>query len=375
MKQVLGKGRRWAAGGAILIWLGTLTACEGSFLKKKIDELKGKKTETAPVPPSPPVQMFPPKVPPAVPPPPVLPPPTTSAPETLPSTTTLTPPAAPSLDEKIAETNLYVECLNRTVPRTSDSQRRYLSWVNERTGPTCKETYISYGLYTLYEDGIKKCRDAAQQGAASGPSWPKIEKAMGDLSAAYAELVPLAQQAEDYYQQQDYKDDNCAKGQALHPKLMDAFRRFRQAKADMDPELQAIKAELDIAELARVEQTSGKKLEWHVRALNLAARQLITTVPEDTQVVFQAGSYLALYPKLDESYNALNAYVAANPAEIEGVFWFSAFQSSAKDFYTKAKFLKRDLAEGKKADARALQDFLDQYNRFVGDSNNLRFRS
>lgn len=385
---MLSNQRSWIQAALALAVASTLLGCDGSFFRNKIDEALGKKQvaePTAPVqPPAPPAPPTAPAVP-TEPSQPTAPlnPTTPLGTETTLNTTTPTAPAVPGTppvapgdvptDQKLAEMDLYVQCLNRAVPRSNDSYRRYLSWVNEKTGPTCKEPYVSYALYTLYDDAVKKCKDAAAQGAAGGPSWPKIEKSMGDVATAFAQLVPLTQQAYDYYNQQDYKDDNCAKGQALHPQLMDAFGRLRTAAAVVDAELKPIKEELDAAELLRVEQSAGKKLEWQTRSLGIAARQLVNTIPEDNAAAFQPSAYLAAYAKLEEAYNSFNTYVTANPTDSEGVFWFSAYQSSAKEFFTKAKFLKRDLAEGKKADGRSLQDLIEQYNRFIGDSNSLRF--
>ena len=51
--------------------------------------------------------------------------------------------------------------MNRTL-RAVESWERYTSWVNVRTGPTGKERYITYGLYSLYDvrDEIRKAGEA-----------------------------------------------------------------------------------------------------------------------------------------------------------------------------------------------------------------------
>lgn len=349
------------------------SGCDGSFLRGKIEEFSGKK-QAAPVPPAdvPPTPPVPaPPTPPA--PPPVPVPPLT---ETQPSVPGVPPPpTAPAADDAsmINEINAYVKCLNRTASRTADSRRRYLSWVNEQSGPTCKETYISYGLYTLYEDGVKTCNDAADSGKTTGPSLPKAEQAAGELAAAYAELVPLAQKAEDYYQQQDYKDDGCAKAKEMHPKLMSAFNRFLDAERRLSAEVDAIKADVELKELARLEQQQGKRLPYYTQSFMIASRRLMRTVPKENIAEFQSAAYLAAYDGLQKEYDAMLAYAEANAPETSKTFWYSGFESSAKNFFTQAKFLKRNLAEGKKADARGMNEVVDSYNRLVGDANNLRF--
>jgi uncharacterized protein DUF3829 len=352
----------------LLIGITSISACKGSYLRKKLDETAQKKVE----------EKSPQKLPVTSNPSPANPPPQT-VPEV--KNTVVASPAPPPLEspmahtssdaQKIEEINGYVACLNRTMPRTNQSYQRYLSWVDAKGGPTCKESYISYGLYTLYDDGIEKCKKATQ---VENPSFPKMAKTVGELAAAYAELVPLAKMADDYYQQQDYKDDNCAKGKSLHPKLMDAFNRYRMAASKLQGDLNVEKTQLDKKELDRLEQTQGRKLAWYVRSYLLEARDLMNTVPQEKSMPFNPQSYLTTFDQLQKNYDALSNYVMANSGETQDVFWFSAFDSSSKQFYTKAKFLKRDLAEGKKADGEKLQDLVDQYNSFIGDANNLKFK-
>ena len=350
----------------------TTVGCDVGAIKQKIEAFKNRGKKPAPVvAPTPPV----PPTPPTPPAPPVAPPATPAetqptAPETAPSTPT-GPGDDASLIEKI---NGYIACSNRTVSRTLDSRSRYLSWVSEQAGPTCTERYISYGLYTLYEDGVPKCNEAVTRGKATPPSMPKLEQAAADMAAAYAELVPLTQKAEDYYQQQDYKDDNCAKAKAMHPQLMAAFNKFMAAEKIVAGELDGLKAELDVKQLARIEAEQGKKLQWYTQNFMMNTRSLVRSVPKENAVSFDSAAYLAAFNSLQPAYDQLIEYSAAHPDEASGAFWYSAFESSAKNFYTKAKFLKRDVAEGKKPDARALNELIDEYNRVVGDANNLRFK-
>jgi hypothetical protein len=273
----------------------------------------------------------------------------------------------------IEELNGYVGCLNRTSPRVNQSRQRYLSWVNEKTGPTCKEQYISYGLYTLYEDGIENCNKAAERGRNGEPSLPELEKAATDLAAAYSELVPLVQKAEDYYNQQDYKDDNCAKGKEMHAKLMEAFAKYHQAELQLQKGVDGLKGDVDKRELARLEQEKGRTLPWYSRNFSLTAKTLIQTIPTDSPQQLNPQNYLGAYAQLDKDYQAFSDYATAHPDEGKGVFWYSAFDSSAKRFYTKAKFLKRDLADGKQPDANSLNDLVQEYNSLVSDANNVKF--
>lgn len=348
----------------------TSAGCDVGAIKAKIGAFKNRGKQPPPVVvPTTPV----PPTPPTAPVPPTMPPPDTQGitpPESAPSA----PPPAADDNSLIEKVNGYIECSNRTVSRTQDSRTRYLSWVNESTGPTCTERYISYGLYTLYEDGVQKCNDAVTRGKALPPSLPQVEQAAADLAAAYAELVPLTQKAEDYYEQQDYKDDNCAKAKAMHPQLMAAFNKFNAAEKILSTELDGLKAQLDIKQLAKTEREQGKKLQWYTQNFMMNTRNLVRAVPKENAANFNSAAYLAAFNNLQPAYDQLVEYSAANAAEASGAFWYSAFESSAKNFYTKAKFLKRDVAEGKKPDANSLNELIDNYNRLVGDANNVRFK-
>lgn len=268
------------------------------------------------------------------------------------------------------EVNAYIQCLNRTAERVKQSRDRYLSWVNEKSGPTCTERSITYGLYTLYNDGIETCQKAAQKGQAGSA----MQKSATDLAAAYAELVPLVQKAEDYYTQQDYKDDHCEKAKQIHPQLLSIFGRYLQAQRSLEAEIDHIKVYLDQKELAQIEQTQGKKLAWHSKSFMISAEKLIKSFPKDDQAPFSNVNYLLDYPNVEKAYEALVQYSTANPQEGKDTFWYSSFESSTKDFYTKAKFLKRDLADAKKPDTRSMNDVIASYNRLVRDSNNTKFK-
>jgi hypothetical protein len=48
----------------------------------------------------------------------------------------------------VGKSNAYVELLNDSTCAL-DSLQRYASWVDMKVGPTGKERYISYGLYSV----------------------------------------------------------------------------------------------------------------------------------------------------------------------------------------------------------------------------------
>ncbi len=345
----------------LLLVLGLIhSGCSRDFLDKIQERFQGKKTVEAPAPIPVPTPVIPQSLP--------------ALPETQASSQPASQPASqPSVPNDFSQTeevNSYIQCLNRTSERVNDSLNRYLSWVNEKSGPNCSERYISYGLYTLYSDGIETCQKAAQKGTPGSA----MQKNAADLAAAYAELVPLVQKAEDYYSQEDYKDDACVKGKQMHPVLLTAFRRYTQAQTNLENAVDSVKGELDRKELARLEQEQGRKLAWYSKSYLVNAEKLMRSFPKDGKAPLNNAQYLTDYSDVEKTYEALSQYITANPQEGKDAFWFSSFEGSAKEFYTKAKFLKRDLADGKKPAPNTYNDVIRAYNRLVQDSNNLRFR-
>ena len=60
------------------------------------------------------------------------------------------PAGEAELQAAITKSNAYTALMNRTL-RAIQSWERYASWVDMKKGPTGKERYISYGLYSLYD--------------------------------------------------------------------------------------------------------------------------------------------------------------------------------------------------------------------------------
>jgi len=137
----------------------------------------------------------------------------------------------------LALTKFVHRCRDRAVPRVLQSEGRYRSWLKDgEREPTCTERYISYGLYTAYEDAIAECAKIA----AALPNM----KGGADLAAPFAELarvaahvIPLLEEAERYYDREIYQEDGCKGAKALHARLMPAFAEMRAAAVSVDDAL------------------------------------------------------------------------------------------------------------------------------------------
>jgi len=169
-----------------------------------------------------------------------------------------------SLTEKL---NAYVGCINRLSERSYDSRSRYFSWA-AKSGPTGKERII-YGTYTIYD--TSDCRKNVEKANAMEPHDAAIEAAAAAYADAVSKLEPLLKETDDYYSQENYKDDKMAKGKALHPRLVAAWDAFATADQKLRGEVEGINDRRAQEKLAEIEKSEGRKTRYYVEALMIQA--------------------------------------------------------------------------------------------------------
>jgi hypothetical protein len=237
----------------------------------------------------------------------------------------------PSLTEKI---NAYVGCINRLSERSYDSRKRYFSWAAQ-SGPTGRERII-YGTYTIYDTA--DCRKNVEKANALEPRDTALEAAASAYADAVGKLEPLLKEADDYYKQEDYKDDRMAKGRALHPRLVAAWDAFANADKALRDGVEAINDKRAAERLAEIEQKEGRKARYHVQAVMIHAKRVLRAQ--------DAGK-----PDLAALTQALNEYEAIVKAteQLSGANGDakigSMFIGNAKTFLTSAKQLMRRMRD------------------------------
>jgi hypothetical protein len=206
----------------------------------------------------------------------------------------------------IAKSNAYVELLNRSL-RAIDSFRRYESWVDMKTGPTGKERYI-HGLYSVDPGLAKSAIEKARAAADRPPAIPPLDAAARDYATAFETLVPILNDADAYYERQDYKDDQMAGGKAFHAKIVPAMNAFSAARARLEAGYEVLSAALDKQQLALIEKTEGKSERWQMHNLSIVAKAAIDAVPQDqgpdTMTTFSAA--IAAYAEAVRNFDDFN---------------------------------------------------------------------
>ena len=242
------------------------------------------------------------------------------------STPAPAPSPAPTADSS-EKLGVYIKCYNRLDERAHRSLSRYASWVqNMDAGPTGKERIV-YGLYPIDTDGIAGCQQSITAAAAQPPALPALDAAATNWVQAIQTLDGTVNQAYAYYDRENYKDDQFAKGKALHPALVSQGKAFRQASERFAKELDVENDKRLAAELAEVERTEGRKLTYWRMSLMASAKQLVTVLSEDDFSVEDATRRLASY---EATADDTMKYGAANKAELPTA-WFTV-EHAAEDY-------------------------------------------
>jgi hypothetical protein len=194
------------------------------------------------------------------------------------TSTALIPAAAkqPDFEALLTKANLYIEAVKYT-ERAVDSWDRYRNWVNLKTGPTGKEEYIDYGLYSVPDlDGqLSETRAIIPK----APPLDKLDAAMTRYLDAYAPLIPVLNRAADYYDNKEYAADKITEGKKLHKEIVALMPPFLEARAAIMPDLRALAREVEGREVAELEEREGKSPSYHAAAIQHAASDVIDFFP------------------------------------------------------------------------------------------------
>ena len=147
-------------------------------------------------------------------------------------------------------------------------------------------------------------------------------------------LEPLLKEADDYYSQEDYKDDEMAKGKALHPKLVAAWTSFADADSKLRSGIDVVQDMLAVEELVNIESTEGRTARYHIQALMMHAKRLMRAQSADKPDLAKITETLGEYETITKE---TEAYAGANKDDKIG----SSFIGSAKTFLITAKQLMR----------------------------------
>lgn len=214
------------------------------------------------------------------------------------------------LNALIAKNNAYIGLLNRT-QRANQSWERYTSWVNVERGPTGRERYITYGLYSLYDvrSEIQKALDAA----GKEPKVPELDRAIERFVGAYEALAPLIDRAQRYYERKDYKSDAMVEGREIHAKMVPAAREFLKEDAEARQLMKLFAGRVFELELAAIEMEEGRKGRWQMKRVQMAARQAMDLLPTREKPVVDMPAFSKAVAEYGKVVREFDDYMRANP--------------------------------------------------------------
>ncbi|MDP2802249.1 MAG: YiiG family protein [Phreatobacter sp.] len=224
-------------------------------------------------------------------------------------------PARPApdaaLQAAIVKSNAYTELLNRTL-RAVESWDRYRSWVNIQRGPTGRERYITYGLYSLYD--VRSELEKAAQAVVQEPAMPDLDDAMRRYIQSYGALAPLITRANVYYERKDYQDDGAALGRELHRDLVPAAQAFLKDRADVELHMRTFRGDINLRELADIERREGRSARWNVRNVMIEARGVMDLMPSDARPVVDLAAFDAAIARYSAALRELDKLKETDPS-------------------------------------------------------------
>ena len=121
---------------------------------------------------------------------------------------------------EIKKYNDYVNIYNRVLNIDKDFIDYFKDAGNQEQ--LKKDKSPGTGFNTLNQDFINQIKEQAEK----APAMENLDKAALALAGVYEELLPIFQEAENYYKGKEFLSDNYAKGQEIHKKILGAFEKY-----------------------------------------------------------------------------------------------------------------------------------------------------
>jgi hypothetical protein len=262
---------------------------------------------------------------------------TRDAAPSAPVTAIATPPGEEESNDALGlKLQAYVECINGIGDSVCERRASYGEWCDEKKGPTGKERG---GVY-LTTHGAAACATAVDRARSMPPSLPDVEQAADAYVTQAKRIELLLGKAHQYYERKDYRDDNMAKGRAMHPELMAAWDDFAQAdralREPVEMLVEKVHAYTYESQLPRFEQGKGRSLR--VLAINLtrAAERVVKESARDLKDIDLEALTRAV-EDYEEAHDGIEAYAAAT----QGQDTDNARALLGEDFLIAAKELMR----------------------------------
>lgn len=283
-------------------------------------------------------------------------------------------------EDALRRYNAAVGALNAIGRHGLSSWRQYARQFDPERGPTGKEIGPFVDSVNFGRDKL----DALRSALAGRSPGDTLDQASARYVTASEHLMSLTAEAHRYYDQEDWRDDKFAKGKAIHPELVAAYREFESAHTALSAEVRQIEDSRREARLSELKASGG--ILRHDVVLSLKqARDVIEFVEEQMATVEHPHQMdLAGLEERIDAYDAtlatLRQAVSQGPERAEQELDVLAFRylesyvSSGDRFLFSAKDVLRAGREGKPMPTVLLPQedgLVGNYNRMVQSANNM----
>jgi len=204
---------------------------------------------------------------------------------------------------KVRHSNAAVDAIRRHRGTARNSYDYYVKWVSDlKNGPTGKEKRISSGIRKINPSNTDLLDKVIEMS-----TYPSLKKVAADYKDSFAKLHPVVDEANRYYEQEDYKDDGGKKGREIHVKMMPLFEEHFKLEARYSEALDEV---LDAAILARLDEDkkAGRVLAYDIKYTLIKLEKIVEFYKDKQLDDLKAEEVEAQYTEVSELYNSLKAH-------------------------------------------------------------------
>ncbi|MDR1990657.1 MAG: YiiG family protein [Acidobacteriaceae bacterium] len=227
-------------------------------------------------------------------------------------------------------------------------------------------------------DCIKGLKDAI----AMSPADAALDDPSKQFADTLEQLIPLMNEADDYYHRKDNLDDKMKKGKALDSLLMPLFDRFFPAADALSDVVSERNQQLRERRLVALEQTFGKdNFAWHLLNVSIAARHAMDGIDAAASAgTLSADAIETIEKDYQTAYDAATAFAEAHADTKTSLgnspVWFS-LSSNFNNFLGDVKEFRRLLATKPNQElvSARLSMLRKDYNDLIRDYNMIARRA
>lgn len=264
---------------------------------------------------------------------------------------------------------LYAEGFNTLIKDPKSLIRDYFRSIPD-SGPDEKTKPHLFPHQNSLPNTIKVARTAFDKAKAAAPkSLANLAPAADQSIAAVERLQQVYAAAQKYYEAENFKDDQFAKGKELHAQMIAVTKDFNAAIGKLENGLSSVEDEQAAQELAKFADNKG--YSYWFRHFNMQAKKFLGSV-ETAQTPEQFAKLEEAFQPIATAHDELNKFVAAKSAQVNATF--GSYAKQVDSFHAAGTKIVR-LAKAPKLEAaefdREAENLVGRYNNIVGFGNTL----